>query len=284
VTRAHGFAEALLKLSHSPENRGRMEKLKGGLGEYAKGAQQIAAIRTEIVGIEAKRIAGGEPPAEAVAKITELNEEAVRVARDVTLPIANEVEELANKIVEFAKSSAEQANATAAKEMASTELLSLTIGVSAALLLIASCVFSIFTIARPIRTLSLAMEKLAEGDFGVVLPGLGRRDEVGLVAGAVEKFKVVSAQKAEAEAEAKIKQDQVAAQQRKADMIKLADGFEGAVGESSKPCLRPQPNSRPLPARSPPPPRERRNSPPWSRPPRRKPRLMSSLWRPPPRN
>ena len=100
-----------------------------------------------------------------------------------------------------------------------------------ALLLIATCVFSIFTIARPMRALSLSMEELAGGNFAVVLPGLGRKDEVGDVAGAVEKFKVVSAQKAQAEAEAKIKQDQVAAQQRKADMIKLADDFEGAVGE-----------------------------------------------------
>ena len=40
-----------------------------------------------------------------------------------------------------------------------------------------------------------------------------------------------SEQKARDEAEAKIKQDQIAAQQRKADMIKLADDFEGAVGE-----------------------------------------------------
>jgi methyl-accepting chemotaxis protein len=64
-----------------------------------------------------------------------------------------------------------------------------------------------------------------------VLPGLGRKDEVGDVAGAVEKFKIVSAQKAQQEAEAKIKQDQAAAQQRKTDMIKLADDFEGAVGD-----------------------------------------------------
>ena len=65
----------------------------------------------------------------------------------------------------------------------------------------------------------------------MVLPGLGRKDEVGEVAGAVEKFKVVSEQKAREEAEAKIKQDQIAAQQRKADMVKLADDFEAAVGE-----------------------------------------------------
>ena len=75
------------------------------------------------------------------------------------------------------------------------------------------------------------MEELAGGNFAVVLPGLGRKDELGAVAAAVEKFKVVSEQKAREEAEAKIKQDQIAAQQRKADMVKLADSFEAAVGE-----------------------------------------------------
>lgn len=37
--------------------------------------------------------------------------------------------------------------------------------------------------------------------------------------------------------------------QRKSDMIKLADGFEGAVARSSKPCLPPPPNLKPPPAR-----------------------------------
>src|SRR3954465_15256460 len=156
VTRANGLADASWQLSHSPENGGRMEKLKGGIGEYAKGAQQIATIKTEIIGIESKRVAGSELPAEAVAKISKLNDEAIRVAREVTLPIASEIEALANKIVESAKSSADEANAIAAKDMASAELLSLSIGLSAALLLIASCVFSIFSIARPMRALSLS--------------------------------------------------------------------------------------------------------------------------------
>jgi len=71
------------------------------------------------------------------------------------------------------------------------------------------------------------MEELADGNFAVVLPGLGRKDEVGDVAGAVEKFKVVSEKKARDEAEAKMKQDQVAAQQRKADMVKLARSIRG---------------------------------------------------------
>jgi methyl-accepting chemotaxis protein len=100
-----------------------------------------------------------------------------------------------------------------------------------ALLLIGAWVFSLFTVARPMRALSASMEELAGGNFAVVLPGLGRKDEVGDVAAAVEKFKVVSEKKARDEAEAKMKQDQLAAQQRKADMVKLADQFEGAVGE-----------------------------------------------------
>ena len=104
-------------------------------------------------------------------------------------------------------------------------------GIGTILLLILTSIFSYFTIGRPMRALSVSMDELAGGNFAVVLPGLGRKDELGAVAGAVEKFKVVSEQKAREEAEAKIKQDQIAAQQRKAEMVKLADSFEAAVGE-----------------------------------------------------
>src|SRR6267143_229490 len=92
-----------------------------------------------------------------------------------------------------------------------------------------------FFIARgiigPLSGLTSAMKELAGGNFGVVLPGLDRKDEVGDMAQAVETFKVKAEEKARDEAEAKVEQDLVAARQRKADMIKLADDFEGAVGE-----------------------------------------------------
>ncbi len=86
-------------------------------------------------------------------------------------------------------------------------------------------------ISKPVIGLCAGMRELAEGNFEVVLPGLGRGDEVGDMAQAVETFKVKAEQKARAEAEAKAEQDQLAARQRKADMIKLADTFEAAVGE-----------------------------------------------------
>jgi methyl-accepting chemotaxis protein len=92
-----------------------------------------------------------------------------------------------------------------------------------------------FFIARgiigPFSGLTAGMKGLAGGNFGVVLPGLDRKDELGDMAQAVETFKVKAEEKARDEAEAKVKQDLVAAKQRKADMIKLADDFESAVGE-----------------------------------------------------
>jgi len=92
-----------------------------------------------------------------------------------------------------------------------------------------------FLIARgiilPLTGLTSGMKELASGNFGVVLPGLERKDEVGDMAQAVEGFKVKAEEKARDEAEAKVKQDEVVARQRNAEMRKLADSFESAVGE-----------------------------------------------------
>ena len=221
----HTFADEMLRLSRSAENRARIEKIKSRASEYARSAGQIAAVRGEAIGL---RAAGA---ADAADKIAKLNDEAIRLARDVTLPIATEVEQLANHVADFAKQRVEEETAEASREMALAERISLGVGICAMLVLIGTWLFSFVTIARPMRALTGAMHELAGGNFAVVLPGLGRKDEVGEVAGAVEKFKVVSEQKARDEAEAKMKQDQIAAQQRKADMIRLADQFEGAVGE-----------------------------------------------------
>ena len=229
--RADGFAEQILKLSRSPEQVQRIEKLKANIGGYASGAQQILTVRAEAVAIEAKRAAGGELQPDAIVRLTKLNDEAGRIVREVTLPVAAELEELSNNIVEFAKVRAEEQAALAVQEMSSAERNGMAVGIAATLLLIATCIFSVFTIAHPMTALTGAMKELADGNFGVVLPGLGRKDEIGGVAEAVEVFKVKAEQKAREEAEVRIQQDQIAARQRKAEMVKLADDFEGAVGE-----------------------------------------------------
>jgi len=87
------------------------------------------------------------------------------------------------------------------------------------------------SVSKPLSAMRAAMIDLATGNFAVVLPGLGRADEIGEIAQAVETFKVNAQKKARDEVEANIKRDQVAAQQRRADMMRLADEFENAVGE-----------------------------------------------------
>ncbi len=54
----------------------------------------------------------------------------------------------------------------------------------------------------PLGAIQGAMLKLAGGDFAVVLPGLDRKDEIGAVANAVERFKVLAVDKARNEADA----------------------------------------------------------------------------------
>jgi methyl-accepting chemotaxis protein len=85
-------------------------------------------------------------------------------------------------------------------------------------------------ISRPMTAMCKAMRKLAGGDFDVVLPGLGRRDELGEMAGAVEEFKVQAIAKAERDAAAQDAQNKAGSAARRAELIRFADDFETAVG------------------------------------------------------
>ncbi len=75
-----------------------------------------------------------------------------------------------------------------------------------------------------------AMRELAAGNFDVVLPGLGRKDELGEMAGAVEEFKVQAVAKAERDAATQEAQNKASSAARRAELIRFADEFEAAVG------------------------------------------------------
>lgn len=86
------------------------------------------------------------------------------------------------------------------------------------------------TIVRPLKASVAAMNTLAKGDLTVDIPGTYRRDEIGEIIAALAVFKEngleVERMKAEQAA-----MEARAAEQRKADMMRLANEFEGAVGE-----------------------------------------------------
>ncbi|WBL80535.1 methyl-accepting chemotaxis protein [Bradyrhizobium xenonodulans] len=86
------------------------------------------------------------------------------------------------------------------------------------------------SISKALSGMVGAMTRLARGELSISIPGVGRRDEIGEMAGAVEVFRAnmteaerLRAEQAEADAHGR--------ERRKADMQRLADGFEGAVGE-----------------------------------------------------
>src|SRR3984885_6596081 len=85
-------------------------------------------------------------------------------------------------------------------------------------------------ISRPMTTMCKAMRELAGGNFDVVLPGLGRKDELGEMASAVEEFKVQAVAKAERDAAAHDAQNKASSAARRTELIRFADQFETAVG------------------------------------------------------
>jgi methyl-accepting chemotaxis protein len=85
-------------------------------------------------------------------------------------------------------------------------------------------------ISRPMIEMCKAMRKLAGGNFEIVLPGLGRKDELGEMAAAVEEFKMQAIAKAERDAAAQDAQNRASSAARRAELIRFADEFEAAVG------------------------------------------------------
>jgi methyl-accepting chemotaxis protein len=105
----------------------------------------------------------------------------------------------------------------------------------AILLAMAASYVATRSLIRPLKLLTGAMHKLAEGNFQVVLPGLDRSDEVGEVAQAVEIFRVQAAEKARNEAILKEERRQTAEQAKGKALQEMAEAVEretnAAVGE-----------------------------------------------------
>jgi methyl-accepting chemotaxis protein len=139
----------------------------------------------------------------------------------------------------------------------SNEMIAISVGAFVLCLTLAFLIAR--SIVRPVKGLTAGMLELADGNFDVVLPGLGRKDEVGEIAQAVEMFKKKSAEKAKAEAEAnadrelkeaaakaerdriaaeeKAAQDKQAAEEREAATAKVMAEFDAAVGGIAKAAM-----------------------------------------------
>ena len=85
------------------------------------------------------------------------------------------------------------------------------------------------SITRPLHRVTSTMKEIAEGRIDAEVPGIGRGDEIGEIAGAVEVFKTNAVARLRLEAEQQ-EQEARAAAQRRADTQRLADDFDSAIG------------------------------------------------------
>ncbi|WP_456684441.1 methyl-accepting chemotaxis protein [Bradyrhizobium sp. P5_C11_2] len=143
--------------------------------------------------------------------------------------LAKEASDALQEDVSFNKQSAETA---VSASIASADAATRTAYVAMAVALLASlgaALFSLFGIARPIERMTSAMGVLASGDATIAVPSVGRQDEIGAMASAVQVFKDNLIRTRQLEAETALARAS-AEEQRKAGMRQMADGFEQAVG------------------------------------------------------
>jgi methyl-accepting chemotaxis protein len=158
-----------------------------------------------------------------------VEEQKVHVVRERGLPAASAIESALGDLIEVTKKLASTATNDFQSTMTQSSRIGLGAGLVVVLLLIGSAVFSVFNIARPIAKIGAVLLELANGNKAVEIPYTDRGDEVGDNAGAAKTFKdnLLRIEKMEAEQ----KEGEVrAAAQRKADMHKLANDFQTAVG------------------------------------------------------
>jgi methyl-accepting chemotaxis protein len=182
-------------------------------------------IQTGIDGLVATadrfKIVAGETLKAEEAKLRILNER--------VLPAASEVSNRLDKLMAANNAFAAKRQGQLMDALDQAGKVALVVGALVVLTLIGSAIFSVLTIARPIRRIGDVLLELANGNKAVAIPFTERGDEVGDNARAALTFKDNLIQIERMEAEQKDLQAAATAQ-RKVEMIKLADAFQAAVG------------------------------------------------------
>ncbi len=203
-----------------------------------------AMARLKFVETALEAIPAGEEKVAQAVKDANLQLEEYRKALTKLIENAKEVDELSIEMADSTAAIMKASNAMKADLLADQQRVdsesSATIGEAQRLIVMlaiggfllggALAVFLGSGISRPIIAMCKAMRELAGGNFDVVLPGLGRKDELGDMAGAVEEFKMQAIAKAERDAATLDDQNKAAAAGRRAELIRFADEFEAAVG------------------------------------------------------
>jgi methyl-accepting chemotaxis protein len=143
--------------------------------------------------------------------------------------VGPEMAQRLDDIVSGKKAAQDELGPRAAAEMNQSMVVALTISaIALALGLIAGFIIA-RGITRPIAAMTSAMGVLANGDTTVEIPARGQKDEIGVMAGAVQVFKdnMIETDRMRLEQEETKKRTEA---ERRQAMLDLADKFEASVG------------------------------------------------------
>jgi len=144
------------------------------------------------------------------------------------IPIAAKANGLLKEIRDQASGSQTALRASAVETAGFAETTTLTLTPVAALLAILLAWAISRSVAGPVVAMTGVMGRLSRGDLTVEIPAIGRQDEIGHMAEAVQVFRDNMLQSKRLEEEAKAA-DAKAAADRRAAMLQLADRFESSV-------------------------------------------------------
>jgi methyl-accepting chemotaxis protein len=194
-----------------PEQQGYLAAAREALEAYAPQLDETIALAERFTGSEADRLALRRSVQESRAAVAELRD---RVAEYVGFT-DNKGEQLAE-------------DAAASASLATTISLS----VAALGLLIGaglSYVIARTQIVAPLNESIGALRSLADNDLSTAVPGVGRGDEIGKIAAALEIFKQNAVERAEMTEREKAEAQEKAARAER--LAKLVDNFEGKIAE-----------------------------------------------------
>ncbi|MFH6786532.1 MULTISPECIES: methyl-accepting chemotaxis protein [Methylobacterium] len=135
----------------------------------------------------------------------------------------------AEKLVGLNVEAGTAAGRAAREEREAASRVTLTMFGVSILVTLGAVLFCLLGIVRPLGRMTGAMRRLAEGDAASDIPGAGRRDELGAMAGALAVFRDNLVRTRRLEEETALARAGAEAQRRQA-MREMADGFERAVG------------------------------------------------------
>jgi methyl-accepting chemotaxis protein len=190
-----------------------------------KTSLDTAAERNQIAAIEADLASYSDGFRRASANVHAVEAKIAEMTK-----VAQSLAAAAARINQIGVSEQKQIGQETKAQVADTRNQTLIITIAAQLIGIVLAWLIGRAVSRPIVQMSDAMRELASGKLDVAVPGSGRLDEIGLMACTVEVFK------SNALDVKRLQDEQVAAEQRvaeehKAEMRRLADDFEGAVGQ-----------------------------------------------------